>query len=177
MTNLNNSTEATGDGGLMCSDNPTVHTLHTPIGHSEGSAKSDSKPRTCALGVVWKENMTGVDLKYDAATMAAYPVPYSPLLFIIIIIITILARSQRIALQSLSTKQCLKMFVKWSYFRKIYILYMHQFALYLKEIWSAMVTILSNNQRANSASGRGRGAQISGRSSKGSLHIKMSHLG
>lgn len=29
MTDWNNSTEATGDGGLMCSDNPTVHTLHT----------------------------------------------------------------------------------------------------------------------------------------------------
>lgn len=72
MTDWNNSTEATGDGVLMCSDNPTVHTLHTPIGHSEGSAKSDSKPRACAQGRVWKKNMTGVDLKYDVATMAAY---------------------------------------------------------------------------------------------------------
>ena len=84
MTDWNNSMKATGDGGLMCSDNPTVHTLHRPIGHSEGSAKSDSKPRTCALGGVWRENTMGVDLKYDAATMAAYPVSYSSCLFVVV---------------------------------------------------------------------------------------------
>lgn len=42
-----------------------------------------------ALGGVWEGHMTGVDQKYDAATMAAYPVSYSPYLFFFF-----LARSQ-----------------------------------------------------------------------------------
>lgn len=58
MTDWNNSTEATGDGGLMCSHNPTVHTLHTPIGHSEGSAKSDSN-------VLWWGAGWGVEGEHD----------------------------------------------------------------------------------------------------------------
>lgn len=69
--------------GVLCVQIIQLSTLYThQLVTVKGSAKSDSNPRTCALGGVWKENMTGMDLKDDAATMAAYPVSYFPCLFV-----------------------------------------------------------------------------------------------